>query len=129
MLVAAVVVPLKIALYTWLPIPGMILRVAFPATSCAFPKIAVSSHKAADALQKVTVPADGAGLTEAVRVTSAGDATSYEESASVVVVGGGVACAAATLQATVNRADRTGRRLWLDGDAIRLQAKRDTFHI
>jgi hypothetical protein len=68
--------------------------------------------------------------TFAVRITSVGDATDGEESVSVVVVDGRAACAAAVkLQATVNRAARTGRRLWRDGDAIRLQAKRDTFHI
>jgi hypothetical protein len=127
-LAAAVVVPLKIALYVWLPIAGMILRVAFPPTNCAFPKMAVSSQKAAAALQKVTVPTDGAGLpvTDAVSVTSAGDATVDDESVSVVVVGSGAACdVVANVQASVSRAGTIKRR----ENVIRLQAEKDTFHI
>jgi hypothetical protein len=106
----------------------MILRVAFPPTNCAFPKMAVSSHKAAAALQKVTVPTDGAGLpvTEAVNVTSAGDATVDEESVSVVVVGSGAACkVVAKVQASVTRAGANERR----ENAVRLQAEKVTFHI
>jgi hypothetical protein len=106
----------------------MILRVAVPATNCAFPKIAASSHRRADALQKVTVPVDGTGLpvTEAVRVTSVGDATNGEESVSVVVVGSGAACTAvAHVQAAASNSLGARRR----GDTTRLQAEENTFHI
>jgi hypothetical protein len=130
-LAAAVAVPLKTALYEWIPIEGMIFRVAFPVplANCAFPKRAESSHRFADASQKVIDPfVTGAPpavtVTEAVKVTGVCHATGDGESVSVVFVGSGATCAAAKLQATVNRADRTRR-----GEAIRLQAAKNKFHI
>jgi cellulase/cellobiase CelA1 len=135
-LAAAVAVPLKTALYVWIPIEGMIFRVAFPVplANCAFPKIAASSHRFADASQKaidpfVTGAPPAVTVTEAVKVTGVCHATGDGERVSIVVVGSGATCAAATLQATVNRADRTSRRLWRRGEAIRLQAAKNKFHI
>jgi hypothetical protein len=133
-LAAALVVALKTALKVWTPMEGMILRIAFPPTNCAFPKIAVTSHKAAAALQKVIDPVvTGAPLavmvTEAVKVTGVCHATVDEESVSVVVVNGAACAAVAKLQATVSRAD--GNSLWMTrrDDANGLQAEKDTFHI
>ena len=84
----------------------------------------------------MTVPADGAELpvTEPVRVTSAGldtdHATEDEESVSVVIVGNGAASdVVAKMHAIVSRADSNNLRLKRRGDAIRLQAERDTFHL
>jgi hypothetical protein len=132
-LAAAVVVPLKIALYMWLPIAGMILRFAIPPNNCAFLKIAASSHKDTAASQKVTVPTDRAGLpvTEALSVTSDGEASDDEESVRVVVVGNGAACevAAEVHATTVNKAGSNSLEMKRREDAIRLQAVEDPFHI
>jgi hypothetical protein len=101
-------------------------------TNCAFPKIAVSSHKAA-ALQKVTVPTDGAGLpvTEGMRVTSAGDASDEEENTRVVVVANGAACDVAPKvhATTVNKAGSNNLATKRRENAVRLQAVEDAFHI
>jgi hypothetical protein len=114
----------------------MILRVAFPVpfVNCAFPKIAASSHRFADASQKaidpiVTGAPPAVTVTEAVKVTGVCHATGDGESASVVVVASGATCAAAKLQAIVNRADRTKRRLWRREEAILLQAAKNKLHI
>jgi hypothetical protein len=86
-------------------------------------------------LQKVTVPADGAGLpvTEAVRVTSVGfdtdHATDDEESMSVVLVGNGAASEVVAKIHVIVSADSNNLRMKRRGDAIRLQAEEDTFLI
>jgi hypothetical protein len=73
--------------------------------------MAASSHRGADASQKVTVPAaTGAppAVTEAERVTAVGETTEGEERTSVVTVETAPACAAwGTVVANASKAGRS----------------------
>src|SRR5580698_1940372 len=95
----------------------MNFRVAVPPLNWALPTMAASSHRGAEASQKVTVPAvTGAppAATEAERVTAAGEATDDDESASVVTVGTAAACAACgTVVASASKADRSSLKFRL----------------
>ena len=89
----------------------MNLSVAVPAgVNCALPIIAASSHKAAEASQKVMDPVvngEPPPVTEAVNVTAAGEATiDCGESVRVVTVDTAASPVAGNTKATVSRAAR-----------------------
>src|SRR3984885_864645 len=99
------------AVYLWVPMPGMNLSFAVPAVNTALPTMAASSQRGAEASQKFTEPfATGVPpatmTTEAVKVTAVGEATDGEETTSVVAVGTAAAWAALG-KVTAIRADRS----------------------